>query len=246
MNPASRRLVSRLALVAPLAFVACAPATVVVRESVTVRRPPPPPPVVATVTVFSQPAPVTVAQPVTVVQPVVIEQPAPVVVVDQTVNVRVVEIAPGPAPAVLVLETIPQTAFVYVDDVFVTRGPLHVRVAPGVHTVRIEAPGFEVVEQRVTVGARETIRPTFSFVAVTVSTQSVAQTGNLEVRSHLEGAVVLVDGRERGRITRGNDFVRGLSGGNHTLELMWRNHAYAVRVHVDSGRTDAVEVEAPH
>jgi hypothetical protein len=227
------------AALAPLVvvFVACAPAArVEVRETavVSVTRPAPPPP-----------APVIVERPVAVVQPItVIEQPAPVVVYEPNITVQVIEFAPGPAPAEVVLESLPASATVYVDGVFVARGPLHLRINAGVHTVRVEAPGYAVIEQRFTVNAREIVRPTINLVVARA--QSVQQFGNLEVYSKLEGALVLLDGRERGWVKGGQDLLKHLSSGEHMLELVWKTHAYAERVRVDAGRTDAVDLEASH
>jgi len=124
--------------------------------------------------------------------------------------------SPPPETGWMELNSTPVSAVVYLDGVLKTTTPLSfANLLPGPYSVRMEAPGYEIWEETVTVTAGETV--SVNAVLTPLPTPTPTETGDLSVISYPRGASILIDGKDTGSIT--NTVVKGVPIGTHLLTL---------------------------
>lgn len=126
------------------------------------------------------------------------------------VYVVIVEMSQGQFLGYLRVVTDPPDADVFVDNLeegAVGRSPYANVITTGTHTVWVQRPGYERVEQQVEVGLGED-------VAVRVELERVTY-GRVRILGNIAGAAVLVDGTRVGQIPYEGD----IEGGEHRITV---------------------------
>jgi hypothetical protein len=115
------------------------------------------------------------------------------------------------ANGVLVVNTDPNGANVYVDGVLVGRGDLRLNIPAGQRTIRVTANGFQDFQQTVNIGGGQTV----TVNAQLRSNQPQPTVGTLVVNVNPNGANVYVDGVLVGR----GDLRLNIPAGNRTVRV---------------------------
>ncbi len=92
-------------------------------------------------------------------------------------------------PGVLIINSEPSGAKVYIDDVLRGTTPLKFKIEPGVHTLRLELEGCKPIEKEISISVGESLELNFKFEALL---------GVLSISSNPIGADVYIDGVPKG------------------------------------------------
>ncbi len=140
-------------------------------------------------------------------------------------------IAPAAADrgrAAIFISSLPSSADVWLDGVFVGESPILVSaVAPGHHVISVSKAGFTVQDVGVDVGSSS--EPLMESVRLAAMTSALRQTGSLAIRSDIAGGTVFLDGSSIGRLPIA---TRRLAAGSHHVEVRAKGDSVARDVDV--------------
>ncbi len=153
----------------------------------------------------------------------------------QTFAITVTLTANAPEQGTILVSGDVSGAEVIVDNRPRGATPAIIEVDPGEHTVEVRAEGFQPYREVVTVepGSRVTVEPAFE--------EQPASGGSLRVLSTPTGAVVVVDGEERGTapVT-----IEDLEPGTHIVMARAEGRSgVSQRVTIEAGRRETVMIE---
>jgi hypothetical protein len=136
-----------------------------------------------------------------------------------------------PTTGTLVVESRPPGLEVSVDGTPRGSTPLKIALAPGQHELHLEtADGPRAIPVTMTAGGQ---------VSQYIEAAAPPVTGRLQVTSQPAGAIVFVDGKERGRAPL---VVADLAAGSHHIELSLDGASVEQEVTVEAGGTSALVV----
>jgi hypothetical protein len=140
-----------------------------------------------------------------------------------------------PAIGTIIVSTFPTGANIYLDDVFYGKTNTALTNIPaGLYTIRVSLEGYadKSASLYVTDGMSTSFHHNFELVPTT---------GSLSIKTQPEGAVIYLDGRERGLSNRVFD---GIEPGTHTLTLTMEGFKdWVGTVDISAGATEYLTLE---